>query len=137
MQNAEGRMQNKMRGQIGVLIVLAVAGCGQGLNKEESFTVGPRGNGVVWSEPASRERKILAEVTSSGESIDLSVVLSATPEGSLKVVEKQQGSHIVARVLDKQSHQVEAIIPAGWGFAVVVSNPGFQKTDVTVKIKGE
>jgi hypothetical protein len=126
-----------MRRLFTFMVVLAVAGCGQKLDKEKSFSVDPRGNHAVWIEGPSGDQKISAEAKSSGADIDFFLVLSETPEGSLQVVDKQQFDKILRRATGQAQYQFDETIPAGRGFAVVVSNPGFQKTDVTVKIKGQ
>lgn len=128
-----------MRTKISVLVAvlsLASLGCQRPLNEERSITIEAQGFHSIMIDAPRREQRISISCTAASP-IDVFVVT----ESNREQLEKQllRGQAVTAPVLAKSERQkdgsLEATIPGGTAFAVVLSNTGGKAVQVQARIK--
>jgi hypothetical protein len=119
------------------VLVVGVLGC-QRLNFEKNFDMAPGDLQAALIDAPKADQQVTVEITSSSGPVDVYVILeedrTAVTE-KLKAYKKPDASQIKASKEKMESGTLEATIPAGKAFAVLLAR-ATKKTDVKVKIKG-
>jgi len=118
--------------------LLALAGCGQRLNVEKTLSVAAGGvNELTVTGPTS-EQKVSVEISSSASAIDAYVVLEQNREqvkSDLLKSKTPDSGKVLAGKSGVKDHTLEATVPAGKEFAVVIGG-ATNTTEVKLKVVG-
>lgn len=127
-------------GCLGVLL-LTVAGCGQGFTLEKDVTLQPGDERYYFVDAPRKQQFVTIAAKTGGVPIDLWVIKAATEDEARPIVLKQSGKTpgVLANRLEKANPELELTVPADTAYVVVVANPphGNKEAPVTVKIVGK
>lgn len=118
------------------LTLLLAAGCGQKFNKEFSYAMSPQENRYLEVDPPRVEQKVEVALETGGVPVDVFVVLADSVASAQQALRNPTSPSIVARMAQVPNPKVEAIIPAGKGYVVAISNTSNQPATVKGKIAG-
>jgi hypothetical protein len=113
-----------------------LAGC-QPLNYEKTYTLAPGGSEMVRSDPPKYDQKVTVTATAGEDPLNLYLTLeedAAAVDAALK--SGKPPKNFLAGKDREPNPSVEAKVPAGKSFAVVLSNAGPKTVEVKLKIKG-
>src|SRR5437879_5858568 len=118
------------------ILLLVLPGCGQKLNYETTVELDESQVRSIMIDPPKREQKVSVTVTSSGSPIDVYVVLDKDKEaGKQALLDRRKPAGSLAGKVKLQEATLEATIPVGTGFAILVGWAG-KNSQVKVKVTG-
>jgi hypothetical protein len=118
-------------------LLAGLAGC-QKLNYEKTITVAPAEVQAILVDAPSGEQKLTVDINPNGVAVDVYVVLEDKHEAVKQKLlggGKPDPADIRGGQEKLEGGKVEATIPAGKGFAVLIGNAR-KKTEVKVKVTG-
>jgi hypothetical protein len=123
-----------------ILVVFAVvlgSGCGRsGVHFEQDFKVDALGNKSFTLPAPKAEQKVAIAFRTSGVKVNAYVLLEKNREDAMERLSQQRalGNNILAKKEGSTDGTLEATIPAGAEFAVILSNPTNQDASVSLKV---
>lgn len=120
------------------LVVLGLAGCGSVLKDDRTVSVNPgEWKAVEYSAP-KKEQKVVIDFTATGGPVSAYVVLQKDREAADKAVDaNRMPANTLASRENASSGKLEATIPAGAAFVLLVVNASGKPTDVQVKANSQ
>ncbi|HXG10915.1 MAG TPA: hypothetical protein VNK04_14240 [Gemmataceae bacterium] len=119
------------------LALLGPAGCGSRLNDDRTATVKPGVVHTIIYDPPKKEQKVTLELSSPGVPVSAYLVLAKDREAAEEAAAANRSpANALAGQQKVETATLEATIPAGAGFVLVLTSTANKDASVRVKATG-